>query len=251
MAASKTIADDVLAILSSAEIEGNLLKLTSGQLDRKMYVAVNKVLELMGGKWNRKQGGHIFPEDPTDLLDTVIVTKMVTDKKKEFQAFNTPIEIAEQLVELADIQGGQTVLEPSAGTGNLLVMIPGPVDFCEIQPELVSELLDRYGELFCDHVGDDFLAYQPGPVYDRVVANPPFTKQQDVAHVSHMIDCCKPGGRVVSVMSPGFTFRQDKKSVAFRDKLAGCRAHEVTMVDAGAFKESGTMVNTVIICIDV
>lgn len=42
------IEDNVLAILSTAETEGNALRLTA-QLDRNMYVKVNKVLEAAGG----------------------------------------------------------------------------------------------------------------------------------------------------------------------------------------------------------
>ena len=43
------IADDVLAVLSAAETNGNKLLLV-GQLDRKMYVKANEVLEAAGGK---------------------------------------------------------------------------------------------------------------------------------------------------------------------------------------------------------
>jgi hypothetical protein len=48
------ISESVLAILDGAKIENNIVKLTCGQLDRKTYEAVNKVLVDLGGKWNRK-----------------------------------------------------------------------------------------------------------------------------------------------------------------------------------------------------
>jgi len=60
MAVNKNVPQDVLAILSAADVDDTLLTMNSGQLDRKMYLAVNKVLEMMGGKWNRKQKGHVF-----------------------------------------------------------------------------------------------------------------------------------------------------------------------------------------------
>ena len=62
------ISNEVLAVLSNAAMDGKNLKLT-GQLDRALYVATNKVLELAGGKWNRKAQGHIF-EGPETTVAT-------------------------------------------------------------------------------------------------------------------------------------------------------------------------------------
>ena len=44
------ISDEILAILSKCEVEGNILFLPQGQLDRKTYLAVNKCLVNIGGK---------------------------------------------------------------------------------------------------------------------------------------------------------------------------------------------------------
>jgi len=38
-------------ILQKCIVEGNLVKLPSGQLDRKLYQEVAKSLNLIGGKW--------------------------------------------------------------------------------------------------------------------------------------------------------------------------------------------------------
>jgi len=253
-----TVPDNVLGILSTAEIDGNVLRLTCGQLDRKDYVAVNKVLEAMGGKWNRKLSGHVFENDPTDVLDDIILTGEVTDAKREFQAFYTPETVATRLVELANIQDGEFCLEPSAGKGHILRFMTEydcDIDYCEIMKYETGDITSAsnewsIGKARVNHKADDFLTYEPGEVYDKVIANPPFSKQQDIDHVSHMIDCCKPGGRVVTIMSPGFTFRQDKKTKAFRDKLDTCAHYETHEVESGAFKESGTMVKTVILVIN-
>jgi hypothetical protein len=43
----------VIAVLARCETNDNTLYLPFGQLDRKLYVAVNKALEAIGGKWNR------------------------------------------------------------------------------------------------------------------------------------------------------------------------------------------------------
>jgi predicted RNA methylase len=235
----------VLGILSAAAIEDGVLKLTCGRLDRKDYMAVNKVVEAMGGKWSRKRGGHVFDRDPSGALDRVLLTGEVADGKREFQAFFTPAEVAGRLVEWAGVRRGDLCLEPSAGAGSILALLPDASHYCEIQQDLVARLQADGRARGYRLVGADFLAYEPGEAYDRVVANPPFTLQQDVKHVSHMIDCCKPGGRVVSVMSAGVTFRQDGRTLAFREKLAGCAGHRIVELGRGAFKESGTMVSTV------
>ena len=63
---SDTIPEQVLTVLSTVEIEGNNVLITA-QLDRKLYLAVNKVLDRIGGKWNKKAKSHVFDADPTDI----------------------------------------------------------------------------------------------------------------------------------------------------------------------------------------
>jgi hypothetical protein len=52
----------------------------------------------------------------------------------------------------------------------------------------------------------------------------------------------KDGGTLVAVMSEGTFFRENKKAVQFRELLEEY-GYSVSL-DSGAFKESGTMVNT-------
>ena len=107
----------ILEIIEQGNTVGNLYYLPNVQLDRKIYLAVNKVLENLGGKWNRKQKAHVFESDISDRIDNVLLTGSVVDPKKEFQFFETPPELAKRLVEMANIQPLETVLEPSAGKG--------------------------------------------------------------------------------------------------------------------------------------
>jgi len=67
---SQKITDKVLAILSGATINGNNIILNCEQLERKLYLDVNKVLGAMGGKWDRKVGGHIYADNPSDKLES-------------------------------------------------------------------------------------------------------------------------------------------------------------------------------------
>uniref|UniRef100_A0A6M3XW24 Putative methyltransferase n=1 Tax=viral metagenome TaxID=1070528 RepID=A0A6M3XW24_9ZZZZ len=48
------IDNDVANVLVNSNVDKNYLYLPQEQLERNLYVRVNKVLKSMGGKWNRK-----------------------------------------------------------------------------------------------------------------------------------------------------------------------------------------------------
>lgn len=98
-------------------------------------------------------------------------------------------------------------------------------------------------------VGDDFLKSDTSVKYDIIVANPPFSKNQDVTHVLRMYEHLKDGGRLVAIMSPHWQHSQDKKSQQFRDFLQSVRG-QVNEIDEGAFAESGTNIKTYFVVID-
>ncbi|MGI6129889.1 MAG: diguanylate cyclase domain-containing protein, partial [bacterium] len=164
--------------------------------------------------------------------------------------FPTPKAIVEKMLEQADIQSGMSVLEPSAGKGNIADVIKeqhGNAKLTVIESaSILRELLELKGH---NLVGDDFLEHEGE--YDRIIMNPPFEKGQDIDHVRHAYDLLKPGGRLVSIMSEGPFFRGDKKSKDFRewlDEIGG----ESEKLPEGAFKSSErpTGVNTRMVVID-
>lgn len=111
-------------VLQNCTVEGMIVKLPEGQLDRKLYQDVAKSLELIGGKWKGgKVMGFVFAEDPTDLLEQ-IANGDKRNLKKEFQFFGTPAKVADMMVE--KIKGyykpNFDFLEPSAGQGSLVVV---------------------------------------------------------------------------------------------------------------------------------
>ena len=69
----KKLSAAALAVLEGVRIVGREVRITDGQLDRKLYVEVNAALEALGGAWNRKAKAHIFDQDPSDALDQVLV----------------------------------------------------------------------------------------------------------------------------------------------------------------------------------
>ncbi|WP_437609604.1 methyltransferase [Erwinia sp. V71] len=240
---------EVLNVLSACQCEGNNLILT-GQLDRNLYTRTNKVIEAAGGKWNRKAKAHVFDMNASDRIEQIILTGDVVVPKDDFEFFPTPPDVVERLIELADIQNGMRVLEPSAGRGALAVAaqksaIGVKVDMVELMPENNTYLINlqipdaKIGEPF------DFLKIEPMPSFDRVVMNPPFGRQADIKHVSHALKFLKPGGLLVSVMASSVTFRSNKLTSDFR-QLIEERGGHIEELPEGAFKSSGTMVNTII-----
>jgi len=98
------IEQPILEIIEQGETRGNLFYLPDRQLDRKTYLDVNKVLGLLGGKWTRKFKAHLFESNISGMLDDVLLTGKVIDKKQEFQSFETPQDIVNQLIELAEVK---------------------------------------------------------------------------------------------------------------------------------------------------
>lgn len=241
------IDQSILQIIEKGNVEENLYFLPKIQLDRKTYLSVNKVLECLGGKWNRKARAHVFESDISDAIDDVLLTGEAIDKKKEFQFFETPQNIVNKLIKLAEIYPGHKCLEPSAGSGNIAEALRigagnGMVTCVELNSACAQVLTDKF---FHVHEGD-FLQTAIGNDYDRVVMNPPFTRQQDIDHVLKAMTCLKGDGILVSVMSAGVMFRENKKTVSFWDKVHE-HNFETVSLPSGSFKISGTMVNAIIL----
>ena len=240
--------DDVLAVLSRADTNGKSLVLV-GQLDRKMYERTNKVLEAAGGKWSRRDKAHIFDDDAADRIDQIILSGEVEVPKDEFNFFPSPPAVVARLMDLADVRQGMRVLEPSAGKGAIAYACAdagATVDCFELMEANFTAL--RQDARLGDVRHADFLEQAPHANYDRIVANPPFAKTQDIKHVLHALKFLKPGGRLVSVMSAGVKFHDNKLAREFRECIDE-RGGEIEELPEGSFKSSGTMVRSVIVTI--
>lgn len=248
------IRTEVLAVLDRVRVDGTTVFLPE-KLDRKLYLSVNDVLTAMGGKWNRKAKGHVFDGDPTASFEATMLAGEISTRD-DLGFFPTPAPLAARLVAAAGIRRGMSVLEPSAGDGALLRALPSDIGEV-VAVELDATRADRLTEAF-PHVAvaqDDFLSMgvshvsaRPGP-FDRVAMNPPFARQQDIDHVRHAHGFLKPGGRLAAIMGGGVTFRQNKKSVEFRDFVAE-HDGEIESLPAGSFTPSGTDVHTVLVVMD-
>jgi protein-L-isoaspartate O-methyltransferase len=169
--------------------------------------------------------------------------------------FPTPPDLAARMVQLADIQPGQRVLEPSAGTGNLLRPVfnrftgadCGRVVAVEVNPRLADSLRnDRQLRVYANEdnyriVCADFLECN-GDLgqFDRIVMNPPFEDGSDIKHILHAVTMLKPVGKLVAICANGP--RQSEKLEPLADTW------EVLPPDT--FKEQGTGVRTALLTIE-
>ena len=164
--------------------------------------------------------------------------------------YPTPMDVARKMVDYADITPCSKVLEPSAGTGNLIKAVRevdkvGHITAVEIDHNLVQGLST-------DHVTmGDFLevrpAYEgnasiivkdlPHAYYDYVIMNPPFNGGADIKHIQHAMKFLHSGGTLVAVLANG-----PRQQRAFKDI---CIHWED--LPQGTFKSSGTNVNTAVV----
>lgn len=246
------LTDDILTVLRErTAIDGTHLVLTGPRMDPELYQRVNEVLEAVGGRWTTGAQAHVFPIDAAQALAPVLETGQVVtlrEKRQSAQYFPTPATVVQRLIDLAAIKPGMKVLEPSAGSGAIAAAAShagAVVDCIERDPGYAAVLTDT--GIARTLTVTDFLTVPAEPGYDRVLMNPPFTKGADMRHVEHALRFLGPDGLLVSVMSWAVTER-NPRTATFRD-LVEARGGTVEPVAAGAFRESGTDVPTVIVTI--
>jgi len=154
------------------------------------------------------------------------------------QLFPTPPDVARQVIELAEIRPGMRILEPSAGTGNLIdqMIEHENVTAIEVNSALVERLRANYPAY--DVRGADFLTCSGDlGTFDRIVMNPPFKNADDIKHIQHARHMLAPGGRLVAVCANGPRQREALQPIAL----------EWIDLPAGSFADSGTNVNAAIV----
>ena len=125
------------------------------------------------------------------------------------QLFPTPPALAARMAELAGIEYHDRVLEPSAGTGNILRAIVDAEPTAEIHAvEINRALCDALpaglmadGEALCA----DFLECTTEQLgrFRRIVMNPPFADGLDIKHIKHALHFLARDGRLVAICANG------------------------------------------------
>lgn len=233
--------NEVVNVLANSRIDGFNLFLTDVQLDRKLYLSVNKVLNSLGGVWKRGVKAHVFPVSPADIIEELLQTGEYIDQKREYQFFETPDELAKRMIGLADIQSGESILEPSTGKAAIAKYL---YDYGITCVEILESNREYLIEKGFSLGGRDFMDFQPTEKYDVIIANPPFSKQQDIIHINKMLDIASRV--VVSVASASVTFRDNKRTVEFRERIERLGG-KIEMLPDDTFISSGTRVRACLI----
>lgn len=134
--------------------------------------------------------------------------------------------------------GFPLILEPSAGTGDLVEGIQAlnptaHIDCIELNKESRDVLVKKGYNV----IGNDFLSQTPNPIYDYVIACPTYKDNIDVEHIMHMYKFLKPGGRVISLTHPAWTIQNSERQVKFRKWLTD-KSYWIKMLEDNSFVEN-------------
>jgi len=241
-------------------------------LSDEEYNEIKPYIETLGGHWRERAGGFVFH------LDSLSRTEKAEWQEKH-QFFPTPESVAKRVVELCGLDkldweniqmgecglvGAPFILEPSAGQGALLKAIPDNVKYhikeMIVEPnEENARVLNELGHIVEEMTFEKFYnkcRYNKGMEYEEyskvygnithVIMNPPFSESRDIKHTMMAYNMLKDGGTLVSIVSENALWYKNGNSREFRQWLTDVDAY-IEPVPYGAFKESGTTVDTVII----
>ena len=172
-----------------------------------------------------------FDYDAQPAIDAVVTSGCLPDVESH-QYYPTPEGLARDLVDRAEVGSEDEVLEPSAGQGSIASLLPRERTTCVEVNRLHAVILRQRGFRV---VETDFLAWDPGRRFDRVVANPPFDRGRWRAHLDHMAELTEDDGRLVVILPasqrgkdllPGWGCAW---SEVYRDEFAGAGADVAIM----------------------
>lgn len=179
--------------------------------------------------------------------------------------FPTPPSLAERMAEIAFEHGWGVqvcaemndrcrILEPSAGTGNIVDAIrkAGETTASTLYElvciEINSRLVDAMKLRRNQEAGKDFSVLCSDFLtcngslgkFDRILMNPPFDHGSDIAHIKHAMTFLAPGGRLVAICANGPRQQEELQPLS----------SQWIDLEPGTFKDQGTNVNTALIVID-
>lgn len=232
---------------------------------------LNLDLRQLRGRWHR-----VNPPATVDRIgamaeaESTVVNRASSIESREKQQFSTPLPISEGMALAAAPRPGETVMEPSAGTGNLIEPFVGRDDIRlwvnEFDPARIAVLKGAgYDQA---HEGDFF---RPLPLSPQViVSNPPWGsvvtgtgkkkyrtdpismpfRLSDIAqgHAVHALRSLAAGGRGVFLV--GENYFNDSQA-PFRKWLAENYALRATVTSPeGAYRKRGTDYGSVMLVVD-
>ncbi|MBL4803523.1 MAG: hypothetical protein JKY71_01545 [Alphaproteobacteria bacterium] len=137
-----------------------------------------------------------FDYNPADVIARVVASGSLPDQRS-YQYYPTPSALAAELVEWAEINASDSLLEPSAGQGGIATLLPADQTLCvEISPLHCSILREKGLHV----VEADFLGWDSPDRYSAVLMNPPFSEGRWQAHVEKAGRCIAADGRLLGIL---------------------------------------------------
>ena len=211
-------------------------------------IAVNlRVFAATAGARSAHEGGCRAIEEALKLARLETTQTQRAQATDGLQQYSTPIEIAVALIEAAAIRAGDSVIEPSAGTGVLATLAAvhldevhgGRLRINEIDPQRATLLRrlfrdDMVSEQDAETLGGKDTGTEDAPRI--VVMNPPFTTRRsngrmrrhaDIAHLAAAYCMVAPGGRVAAVAS----WNCDPEGGRWAKAFSGCEPEPAVVAD--------------------
>lgn len=150
---------------------------------------------------------------------------------------------------MAGITDRQSILEPSAGEGKILDVLTQDYNFQDLHIDAVELNKEKCNVLTAKGYNahnQDFLNFNPGKLYDRIIACPPFKGNIDVVHIQKMFEHLDRKGILVTLTSPNWVNNNDPHQVEFRNWLSA-KDYYARMLPDDSFMEKGRSVPTMIL----
>ena len=150
--------------------------------------------------------------------------------------------VATQIIEFISkykrVKSNLKVLEPSAGVGFLAdyishLLLTDDITCYELNEEKYNQLKNNRKY---DTYHTDFLNVEPNPIYDLVIAAPPFKGNIDLEHIKHMYNFLKDDGEIVTLTSPYWVINNESHQVDFRKWLED-KKYNMIMLPDNSFSE--------------
>lgn len=203
-----------------------LFSATGGARNANIRKEVVDILERIGGV-STQQLCWEFDYDVRPVLEHIIAVGTLPDES--FQYYPTQPELAQHVIDLAQITDKDTVLEPSAGQGGLADFVPKVPLLCvEISPLNCTVLKTKGYET----IQGDFLTLE-SKCFSKIVMNPPFSGNRAALHVRCAAErWLASGGRLVAILPA---------SLKGKELMPGMR-HTYSKVLSDQFKHTGVSV---------
>lgn len=171
--------------------------------------------------------------------------------REQSEFFATPEPLGMKMVQWADIQGGESTLEPSAGHGAIARWMPENTKNRAI--ELTNELSSRLALHFDgDLQTGDFMEHHVVNKYDAIVMNPPFGRggAQAAEHVGKAMKHLNNGGRIVALIPNGPAADKRFDALLQSDEAKGFYLVANIQLPLSTFERAGTAVSSRVIVLE-